>query len=120
MSRSSGGNMKVAVALLMATTLSSVSSWMTTPGGLQQQSRHQCRSLRPGIFIDRQHRCLYTATTSSSIAGQIQEDDPWRSEPVEEADFVICGGGPAGLLSAIMLAKKFPTVSLFFYCSSVF
>ena len=27
------------------------------------------------------------------------------------ADAIICGGGPAGLLSAIMLAQKFPDVS---------
>jgi ribulose 1,5-bisphosphate synthetase/thiazole synthase len=30
---------------------------------------------------------------------------------VENADIVICGGGPTGLLSAIMLSQKFPNVS---------
>ena len=32
-------------------------------------------------------------------------------DQISNADCLICGGGPAGLLSAIMMAKKFPDVS---------
>jgi hypothetical protein len=32
-------------------------------------------------------------------------------ESMETTDTIICGAGPAGLLSAIMLAQKFPGVS---------
>jgi hypothetical protein len=34
-----------------------------------------------------------------------------EGEAVEETDYLVCGGGPAGLLCAIMLAQKFPNVS---------
>ena len=33
------------------------------------------------------------------------------TDVIVPTDAIICGGGPAGLLSAIMLAQKFPDVS---------
>jgi hypothetical protein len=33
------------------------------------------------------------------------------TDEIVSTDALICGGGPAGLLSAIMLAQKFPDVS---------
>lgn len=45
---------------------------------------------------------LLSSTTTATAT------EAWRSEAVTATDFIICGGGPAGLLSAIMLAQKFP------------
>lgn len=86
-------------AAVLLSTLLVVSSW--TPALHSSQVFH---SLRPGNFDS--HHLRTTA---------IVQEDAWRREPVEEADYVICGGGPAGLLSAIMLAKKFPSVSRQFF-----
>jgi peptidase E len=47
------------------------------------------------------HVVLFSLSSSSPL-----EDN------VENVDIVICGGGPTGLLSAIMLSQKFPNVSM--------
>ena len=80
-------------ALVLLSSLSVAFSWIPS-----QHSQLTSSSL------GRKHRShrLYTL--------EIGQDEAWRSETSEETDYVICGGGPAGLLSAIMLAQKFPNV----------
>jgi len=54
----------------------------------------------------------------SSSVDNIGTDQPAleRNSSLARADILICGGGPTGLLAAIMLAQKFPQVC--FVCDS--
>lgn len=54
--------------------------------------------------------CANDAPESTDYS--LSDATPARTGGVS-TDFVICGGGPAGLLSAIMLAQKFPKVGPF-------
>lgn len=47
---------------------------------------------------------------SADKAGIMEGEAGIEKEGQTSTDTVICGGGPAGLLSAIMLAQKFPNV----------
>jgi len=52
---------------------------------------------------------LQTWTASTTTA------EPINGDYVETADAVVCGGGPAGLLTAIMLSQKFPHQTIQLY-----
>ena len=83
-----------AQALVLLSALSVASSWVlptTTKVVIPNGNRHR-RSM------------------AATMDADISEAETWRQEEVTDTDFVICGGGPAGLLSAIMLAQKFPKV----------
>jgi kynurenine 3-monooxygenase len=43
---------------------------------------------------------------ASDVVGEIEVGS--RDSPIKCLDIAICGGGPAGLLSAIMMAQRFP------------
>lgn len=49
-----------------------------------------------------------TSSTSQVDEPQSLSKDEVGIPPIEKFDAVVCGGGPAGLLSAIMLAQKLP------------
>jgi kynurenine 3-monooxygenase len=47
-----------------------------------------------------------SSSSSSSSSTAVVGDLPSHKEPVDQTDAVVCGGGPAGLLAAIMLAQQ--------------
>lgn len=64
--------------------------------------------LYPGVvfsFTFSSLRCKSRTLNPIAIQSSTRGDEAIKS------DAIICGGGPAGLLAAIMLAQKYPNVS---------
>ena len=108
---------------------SSITQQSTTLRPLQRElpsyfhKRHhnqwEATSIRKAIDADTSTNLLF-ATTGTAVVGDL----PGANETVYQTDAVVCGGGPAGLLSAIMLAQqttqfnnkvqyRFPKIQLF-------
>ena len=70
---------------------------------LTSLSRIQVRYLKAyGSGIPAQYASRSPAADSSELVSK-------NADSIEHADAVVCGGGPAGLLAAIMLAQKLPS-----------
>ena len=73
-----------------------------------------CAFLAPGFDSHLSFRRRHLDTRDLVVTGRIHSTPLSASVDVTEkdvqtTDFLICGGGPTGLLAAIMLAQKFPS-----------
>lgn len=69
-----------------------------------------------GIFswicqLDSKTAIRFLLTVSAFSNPSLSQDFTKKRIDEEAADIVICGGGPTGLLTAVMLSQEFPRVS---------
>jgi hypothetical protein len=90
--------------LLLVGSLPSTTSFVPTKSKLYSTVRCTTSTTRKSWHLG-------SAAGSVSVPSGETLNNSNDEETAEETDYLVCGGGPAGLLSAIMLAQKFPNVS---------
>lgn len=88
-----------------ASATSSVAVALRSPLFRQQQQQQQTSKSTKSMLS-----ASITASTTGNKAVKPFTWSPSKDDEVVQTNYIICGGGPAGLLSAIMLAQKFPNV----------